>query len=196
MNGPAAPPLAASDGLALVHLAAATVRARLTGRALDGRPPPSAALRAMGSSFVTLERAGRLRGCIGTLEAGRPLYRDVARNAIRAMADPRMKPVACEEWPELEVSVSVLSRAEPLPVRGLTDLRERIRPHVDGLILTVGSRQATFLPAVWKKLPDPGDFVAALLAKGGWARDRWPAGVLVRRYTAMEFHDERPHQPL
>jgi hypothetical protein len=81
-------------------------------------------------------------------------------------------------------------------VHGLTDLRERIRPHVDGLILTVGSRQATFLPAVWKKLPDPGDFVAALLAKGGWARDRWPAGVLVRRYTAMEFHDERSHQPL
>ncbi len=196
MNGPAGPPLAATDGLALVHLAAATVQARLMGRAIDGRPPPAAALRALGSSFVTLERAGRLRGCIGTLEAGRPLYRDVARNAIRAMADPRMKPVACEEWPELEVSVSVLSRAEPLPVHGLADLRERIRPHVDGLILTVGSRQATFLPAVWKKLPDPGDFVAALLAKGGWARDRWPAGVLVRRYTAMEFHDERRHEPL
>jgi AmmeMemoRadiSam system protein A len=196
MNGPADPQLAAPDGLALVQLAAATVRARLTGKAPDGQAPRSTALRALGSSFVTLERCGRLRGCIGSLEAARPLYRDVMRNAVRAMADPRMKPVTSGEWPELEVSVSVLGRPKPMDVCGLAELREMLRPHVDGLILTVGARQATFLPAVWKKLPDPGDFIAALLAKGGWVRDRWPVGLIVRRYTAAEFYDERPHEPL
>jgi uncharacterized protein len=184
MGGPVLLPL---DGAALVRLAADTVRARLLGELIDGWPPASPVLRRTGSSFVTLECAGTLRGCIGTLEPVRPLYRDVARNAARAMTDPRMEPLAVDEWPHLEVSVSVLSPSEPLPVRGLADLRRMVRPHVDGLVLTAGRRQATFLPAVWQKLPDPADFLAALLVKGGWSPDRLPVGAAVLRYTTHEF---------
>jgi AmmeMemoRadiSam system protein A len=118
----------------------------------------------------------------------RPLYRDVARNAIRAMTDPRLPPVTADEWPELSVSVSVLGPAEPMSFRGVADLRSQLRPHIDGLILTVGRRQATFLPAVWEKLPDSDDFVAALLTKGGWASDGLPPGMRAHRYTVTEFH--------
>jgi AmmeMemoRadiSam system protein A len=182
--------LVPADGERLVRLAAETVRARLTGELADGRVPRAAALRRHGSSFVTLECAGMLRGCIGTLEAVRPLYRDVARNATRAMTDPRMDPLVATEWPELAVSVAVLGPSEPLSARRLTDLLKQLRPHVDGLIVSAGRRQATFLPAVWKKLPEPADFVAALLVKGGWAPDRLPAGASMRRYTTSEFHAE------
>jgi uncharacterized protein len=189
-------PLTGVDGAVLARLATEMVRACLMGEPVDGRPPTSRALRAFGSSFVTLERAGTLRGCIGTLEAVRPLYRDVARNAGRAMVDPRLEPVTPDEWPQLEVSVSVLSRSEPLAARGLTELCALLRPHVDGLILTVGSQQATFLPTVWERLPDPADFIAALLDKGGWAHDRLPIGALAHRYTASEFHDGWPREPL
>jgi hypothetical protein len=70
----------------------------------------------------------------------------------------------------------------------LGELTKQLRPHVDGLILTAGRRQATFLPAVWQKLPDPVDFVGALLAKGGWSPDRLPTGVVVHRYAVTEFH--------
>ncbi len=191
-----ASPLSTADGEALVRLAAETVRSRLSGSPIDGRIPKPAALRRVGCSFVTLEHAGVLRGCIGSLEPARPLYRDVARNAVRAMADPRMEPVGAGEWPELEVSVSVLSRAEPVPARRLSELHRLLRPRIDGLTLSVGTRQATFLPAVWDKLPDPTDFVAALLTKGGWDRDRLPTGASVLRYTAREFHDGGPHEPL
>jgi len=187
MGGPVLLPVSTADGEALVRLAAETIHAHLFSEPIDGRPPPQPALRRLGSSFVTLERSGALRGCIGTLEPTRPLYRDVIRNALKAMRDPRMDPVEADEWPELLVSVAVLSPSEPLPAKGLAELTRRLRPHVDGLILTAGRRQATFLPAVWEKLPDPVDFVAALLAKGGWAPDRLPPGASVRRYTTAEF---------
>jgi AmmeMemoRadiSam system protein A len=196
MAGLTSIPLSVADGDALVRLAAETVRRLLCGLSPDGRPPRAAALRRLGCSFVTLERQGLLRGCIGSLEAGRPLYRDVARNAGRAMVDPRLDPVSADEWLGLEVSVSVLSPAEPVLACGFAELSAMLRPYVDGLIVTVGGQQATFLPAVWHKLPDPTEFLAALLAKGGWHRDRLPAGARVRRYTATEFHDAYPRTPL
>jgi len=186
MGGPVH--LSAADGEYLVRLAAATVHARLDGTPMDGLAPQSVVLRRLGCSFVTLERADALRGCIGTLEPMRPLYRDVVRNAVRSMTDPRLPPVTADEWPELIVSVSVLGPSEVMPARELADLLRQLRPRVDGLILTSGRHQATFLPAVWEKLPDPNDFVAALLAKGGWAQDRLPPGIRAHRYTVAEFH--------
>jgi AmmeMemoRadiSam system protein A len=189
-------PVSAADGDALVRLATDAVRSQLTGARPDGRAPRLATLRRLGCSFVTLESAGRLRGCIGSLEPMRPLYRDVSRNAVRAMADPRMDPVAAHEWPTLAVSVSVLSMSEPVRVHGVAELLALVRPHVDGLTIAVGTSRATFLPAVWQKLPDPADFLAALLVKGGWDGDRLPAGAIVLRYTATVFHNGGPHPPL
>ena len=188
--------LTSADGEVLAGLAAAAVRATLARAPIDGRPPGSTCLRALGSSFVTLERSGSLRGCVGTLDAARPLYRDVCRNALRAMADPRVAAVTADEWPTLAVSVAVLSPPEPLPAGNLKELYGRLRPAVDGLIVVVGARQATFLPAVWRKLPDPVAFVRALLVKGGWPGDRLPDGARLLRYTAEEFHDGGTHEPL
>ncbi len=182
--------LSAVDGEYLVGLAAATIHARLDGTPENGQLPKSPALLRVGCSFVTLESDGALRGCIGSLEPMRPLYRDVARNAAKAMVDPRLPPVTAHEWPELSVSVSVLGRAAPMAARRLADLTGQLRPYVDGLILSAGRRQATFLPAVWEKLPDPIDFVGALLVKGGWAPDRLPFGVIVHRYAVTEFHSK------
>jgi uncharacterized protein len=180
-------PLTAADGEALAGLAVAAIAARLAGHALAATAPESAALRAGGASFVTLERGGRLRGCIGSLEPVRPLYRDVVRNAVRAMADPRMPPVTAAEWPELTVSVAVLSAAEPLPCPTRDVLLSALRPGVDGLVLVHGRRRATFLPKVWRKLATPERFVAGLLAKGGWPPESWPAGLAASRYTVAEF---------
>jgi uncharacterized protein len=189
-------PLSPADGEALAEIVAGAVRANLVDAPVDGRVPRSRALRTLGSSFVTLERAGSLRGCVGTLDGGRPLYRDACRNAVRAMADPRVPPVTRDEWPALTVSVSVLSPPEPLVVRSLAELCEELRPKIDGLILAVGARQATFLPTVWRKLPDPVDFVRALLHKGGWPDDELPDGARALRYTADTFHDHEAHEPL
>jgi uncharacterized protein len=209
--------LSTEDGAELVRFAATVIRARLLGLAIDGRPPRSAALRAVGASFVTLYREGALRGCIGSLEPARPLYRDASANAVRAMTDPRLEPVRVVEWGKLELTVSVLSRPAPLMVRTFDELYAEVRPFIDGLTLTDGRRRATFLPAVWEKLPEPADFVAGLLHKGGWldpgsALDPGgasgtgraygqvvgplPPGLAVSRYQAAEFHDPGPRPPL
>lgn len=189
--------LSHADGALLARLAAGAIGARLAGtEAIAHRLPsaklPSPALLRKGASFVTLERRGVLRGCVGSLEAARPLYRDVLRNAVRAMADPRLPPVVKEDWPDLDVKVSVLESPHPVPAITLDELLAALRPGIDGLILTDGRRRATFLPAVWDKLPDPARYVAALLSKGGWPADAWPSGLVARRYGSLEFRDPAP----
>ena len=166
----------ASDdrGAVLLELARAAIREHL---GLDDDPAdrPDAIiarhpwLDEPGASFVTLTEHGDLRGCIGTLEAYRPLGRDVADHAVDAASrDPRFTPVTPREYPLLDVEVSVLSRPEPIAVRSRAELESTLNPGEDGLILTDGrGRRATFLPQVWEQLPDPHDFVSHLLAKAG-----------------------------
>ncbi|GIH12270.1 AmmeMemoRadiSam system protein A [Rugosimonospora africana] len=192
----ARPALSADEGICLARLASAAVAAKLAGAPPDDQPPASGRLREPGASFVTLETHGRLRGCIGSLRAIRPLYLDVTRNARRATIDPRLPPVTGAEWADLAVSVSVLSDPSPLPAGELVELVAALRPGLDGLILTDGNRRATFLPAVWRKVADPEQFVQALLAKGGWPPGEWPAGIRAARYTSAEFVDAPPRAAL
>jgi AmmeMemoRadiSam system protein A len=182
------------DGRLLAGLAAGAVRARLTGTRLTFGLPPDGPLHASGASFVTLETAGTLRGCVGTLEPTRPVHRDVVHNAVSAMNDPRVPPVTTADWPSLDVKVSVLDQPTELPAASRTALIESLRPGVHGLILTDGTRRATFLPAVWAKLPSAADFVDALLRKGGWTI--WPPDLRALTYGSTEFEDRAPRQPL
>jgi AmmeMemoRadiSam system protein A len=182
------------EGAALVWLAVQTVAVRLCGGQPPTAVPGSERLRRVGASFVTLERAGRLRGCIGSLDARRPLYLDVVRNAIRAMADPRLPPVTATDWPELDVKVSVLTAPEPVPADDRDAVEALLRPGADGLVLTDGVQRATFLPSVWAKVTEPRQFVDALLAKGGWPA--WPDGLRALRYASVEFADKSPREPM
>ncbi len=149
---------------------------------------------APGASFVTLERNGRLRGCIGSIVARRPLYLDVVRNALLSMVDPRLPKVTEADWPELDVKVSVLTVPVPIPADDPDALVRALRPGIDGLLLTADERRATFLPSVWAKVPDPAEFLAALLDKGGWPD--WPDGMRALRYTSVEFADPAPRAAL
>ncbi len=185
-----------ADGAELARLAVAAVAARLAGGAAPDDPPPRPPLCEPGASFVTLEVRGRLRGCVGSLDAARPLWRDAVRNALRAMRDPRLPAVTGVDWPDLDVKVSVLTAPEPLPVADAPALVAALRPGVDGLLIIDGTRRATFLPGVWHKLPEPDRFLAALLAKGGWPAGYWSSTLRVRRYTTSEFRDPAPRPPL
>ncbi len=177
-------------------------RRQLAGLARDsiahglerGRPAAVAAhhfpadLRGSGASFVTLEIEGRLRGCIGSLEAHRPLVVDVAENAFAAaFRDPRFAPLDGAEFDALRVKLSVLGAPEPLAVTDEAELLERLRPGEDGLILEAAGRRATFLPAVWESLPEPAEFLAQLRRKAGLPADFWSPAVRVWRYGTESF---------
>ena len=97
--------------------------------------PPS--LQAQRASFVTLHRAGSLRGCIGHLQVMQPLVADVAGNAYAAaFQDPRFPPLQPAELDELDLEISVLSVPEPLP---FTDRKysTSARPRTTGLTSSI-----------------------------------------------------------
>lgn len=148
------------------------------------------ALEQPGACFVTLHRHGELRGCIGSLEAHRPLINDVAENAYAAaFRDPRFLPLQASELDDLVLDVSVLSRPEPIEFSDEQDLLDQIRPGIDGLIIEELPRRGTFLPSVWEGLPDKRDFLRHLKIKAGLPADYWSDSINVWRYATEIFGD-------
>ena len=146
------------------------------------------ALQQVRASFVTLDRNDRLRGCIGMLEASRPLVVDVAHNAFAAaFKDPRFPPLANEELDGLEIHISVLGDPEPMQFESEQDLLRQLRPSVDGLILEEGTLRGTFLPSVWEQIPDPANFLARLKVKARLPDNYWSPMIRVWRYTTESF---------
>ncbi len=171
----------------LLEVALAAIRHGLnTGRRLTVEPgvyPPP--LQLPRATFVTLKRGGALRGCIGTLEAVRPLVADVAHHAFAAaFQDPRFPPLAEAELEGLATQISILSPSEPMLFDSEQALLAQLRPGVDGLILLEGSRRGTFLPSVWEMLPEPREFLQQLKRKAGLPADYWSETLQVERYTA------------
>jgi hypothetical protein len=145
-------------------------------------------LRGPGAAFVTLKRGGRLRGCIGSPEAHRPLAADVADNAYRAaFKDPRFPKLAPNERDGLDLSVSVLTAPEPMRFRDQNDLLAQIRPGEDGLIIADGHARALFLPSVWEQIPHAENFLAQLKLKAGLAADHWSGAFRAHRFAAAEI---------
>jgi len=141
-------------------------------------------LQVVRATFVTLQINRRLRGCIGMLQATRPLVVDVAANAwAAAFKDPRFPPVNIGEQMLLEVHLSVLSPAEPMTFTSEAHLLSQIRPGIDGLILEYGRRRGTFLPSVWESLPTTDQFWSHLKNKAGLPTDHWSDTLKVSRYT-------------
>lgn len=135
--------------------------------------------------FVTLQLKGNLRGCIGSLEAHRALVNDVVHNAYSAaFNDYRFSPLTKEEYSNLEISISVLSKPEPLEFSSEQDLINKIRPQVDGLILSSGANKGTFLPSVWEQIPTAKEFLRHLKNKAGLPSDYWSEQIKILRYTA------------
>ena len=140
-------------------------------------------LKAVRASFVTLEKNGELRGCIGALEAYRPLAQDIVENAYAAaFEDPRFPPVREEELDKLEIHLSLLTPSEPLHFQSEQELIAQLRPGVDGLILAERGRRGTFLPSVWEQLPDPAQFLEHLKMKAGLPPGYWSDSVKIYRY--------------
>lgn len=145
-----------------------------------------------GACFVTLTADGALRGCVGTLEAHRPLGLDVRENArAAAFRDPRFAPLTREEFEAIRVEVSVLSPSEALDGADEAHALRCLRPGVDGVIFEYRHQRSTFLPQVWEQLPDPAEFLAQLKRKAGLPADFWAEDVRLSRYTVTKWKERR-----
>lgn len=151
------------------------------------------ALHETGATFVTLTQRGELRGCIGSLQAHRPLIDDIRHNALgAALRDPRFKPLGVEELADTRIEVSLLTTPEKMHFRSEADALAQLRPHIDGIILSAGNRRATFLPQVWEQLPAPADFMAHLKQKAGLPADYWADDLRLERYGVQKWKEPSP----
>ncbi len=120
-------------------------------------------------AFVTLEKNKRLRGCIGFIQATKPLYetvREMARAA--AFEDPRFPPLTQEEWPKVDIEISVLT-----PMQRVRDISQ-LKVGVHGLYMVRGARRGLLLPQVatengW----DLETFLSQTCIKAGLPPDAW-----------------------
>lgn len=190
-NLPSCPPaLSDAQRADLLGVALGAIRETLDG---DGARPPDPSrfdrpLRVAAATFVTLERDGRLLGCIGSLEADRPLVTSVAQHArAAAFADPRLPPVTADDYAAMEVSVSHLGPLLPVDASDHDALAATVRPGLDGLVLEVGRRRATLLPSVWRQVTGVEELLDLLWTKAGVPRRSWPARTRVLRYVTNVF---------
>jgi len=154
-------------------------------------PEPDAdAIKEPGAVFVTLTQNGALRGCIGSLEAWRPLDADVRSNArAAAFSDPRFPPLSEKELPTTRVEVSLLTPATPIRFISEEDAISQLRPGLDGVILECGSHRGTFLPQVWDNLPERRMFLSHLKRKAGLPADYWVPGIKLSRYEVQKWKE-------
>jgi AmmeMemoRadiSam system protein A len=171
----------------LLPAIARTAIAEALGLPADEQTLPHSLLE-HGASFVTLHMQGRLRGCIGSLAARRPLAEDVRDNALAAaFHDFRFPPLTSPEFVDIDISVSVLGAAEPLSASSEADAVRQLIPGVDGVILDFNGQRGTFLPQVWQQLPDAEAFLVQLKRKAGLPMDFWHPDIRLSRYRVQEY---------
>lgn len=161
---------------------------------LDGEAPPALHsapwLDELGATFVTVTVKGELRGCMGSLEARRPLGEDVCENAVAAATrDGRFEPISSEELSEVRLEVTLLGPLEELAFDTEAEALGKIRPGVDGLVLSLGARRGTFIPQMWEKLRTPAEFLMNLKRKAGFAKDFWHEDLRIHRFSAVCWHE-------
>lgn len=178
-----------ADGSRLPALARAAVAEALASGALPTPSlPPAAGSTPTAATFVTIMKDGKLRGCMGTTVARRPLVDDVQSQArAAAFRDPRFPPVLAEELEGLTFEVSVLGEPEELPAKSWQEACERVRPFQDGVIVRTAVGGALFLPQVWETYPEPSEFFDQLWKKAGLPHRYFEADVELSTFSVEKF---------
>lgn len=182
-------------GRILIQLARQTIEKYLGIIAKNAVAPEllaDPALQEKRAVFVTLNKRGQLRGCIGCLTGTEPIVDGIKRYALNAaFNDHRFSPVTREEVPELEIDISILTEPHPLPYEDSEDLLKKLRPKIDGVILKHPSGAgATFLPQVWEQLPSPPLFLGHLCRKAGLSETEWCTGSLDIQVYQVQYFKE------
>jgi len=148
-------------------------------------------LQELGACFVTLTKNQQLRGCIGSLEAYRPLLIVVKSNAYAAaFRDPRFSPLTAEELPHTSIEISLLSAMQAMEFTNEKDALAQLEPNVDGVVFEYGHYRSTFLPQVWEQLPNAEAFMAHLKHKAGLQPGFWDKEVKLYRYTVNKWKEK------
>jgi hypothetical protein len=183
----------------LLRLARQAILSHLTtGRLIDS-PPEDQLLARRAGVFVTLRRIGKLadppaepgqlRGCIGHMQADRPLHDVVATMAVQAATcDPRFNSLSAEELSDITIEISVLS-----PLTRVSALEE-IEIGTHGVVVFGDDKKALLLPEVASRYGWSREELLRNLCYKAWLPvDFWqrPEAILLR-FTTQSFEDRGP----
>ena len=143
--------------------------------------------------FVSLYKNGNLRGCVGYLYPQGQLYKIVMDNVVNAaLKDSRFSPVMKEELKDIKIEITALSSIpQRLCFSSGEDLKSKLKPRIDGVILKRGFRQSTYIPQVWNSFTDKEEFLSSLCMKGGMRPNSWKdTSTEVYTYEGIYFSEE------
>lgn len=176
------------EGSTLVRLARQSIETAFEG----GRVvvPREGWLAERRATFVTLRlrRSGELRGCVGTLEAHKPIGEAVIDYArLAAFEDSRFEPLTRAELNVVVIDVSVLSPHVPLPVKSESDAHAKLERTRPGVLLSYRGLRGVFLPQVWESLQEPREFLRHLKEKAGLPGQFWSDEIELRTFACDEY---------
>ncbi|MGO8762651.1 MAG: AmmeMemoRadiSam system protein A [Desulfobaccales bacterium] len=181
--------LSTADKQLLLQVARDSIAAQLKGKAATPVQATSPVLEELRGAFVSLHRRGQLRGCIGYIEAIKPLLQTVREMApAAAFQDPRFRPLQADELADLEIEISVLT-----PMRLIKSVDE-IEVGTHGLYIVRGLNRGLLLPQVATQYHwDRPTFLAQTCNKAGLPGDAWKdPGTQIFIFRAEIFADHSP----
>lgn len=188
--------LTLEEGEKLIKLARDSISTYFAKKELKA---PSSIKKEFGESrgvFVTLNKHGELRGCIGFSDAIYPLYEAIIKAArSAAFSDPRFPPLGKEELNDISIEVSVLTLPRLIEVRNPEDLTSNIQIGKDGLMVVSTFNSGLLLPqvAIEHKL-DTKTFLDQTCVKAGLPADSWQNfdSCRVYKFQSQVFSEESP----
>jgi MEMO1 family protein len=153
----------------LRHIAKTVIENRAGGKAVPEFRIESPILKENRGAFVTIQKKGQLRGCIGYIEGRGPLHKTVEEMAeAAAFRDPRFAPVTEKELPDLKIEISVLT-----PLKKITDVNE-IEVGKHGIYLKKRWYSGLLLPQVATEYGwDRQTFLEHTCQKAGLPSNAW-----------------------
>lgn len=164
--------LNAEDKRQLLEIAKAVIENRAKGKPVPEFKVNAPILKENRGAFVTIQKKGQLRGCIGYIEGRGPLHKTIEEMAeAAAFRDPRFNPVKEKELPDLHIEISVLT-----PLQKITDVNE-IEVGKHGIYIKKGWNSGLLLPQVatdygWDRLT----FLEHTCQKAGLPQNAWKEG--------------------
>ncbi len=181
--------LSTAEKKLLLQVARDSIGAGLKGEAAPRVKTSSAVLAERRGAFVSLHRRGQLRGCIGYIDAVKPLLETVTEMAqAAAFQDPRFRPLQADELADLEIEISVLT-----PMRLIENVDE-VEVGKHGLYIVRGLNRGLLLPQVATQCHwDRPTFLAQTCCKAGLPPDAWKdPSTQIFTFMAEIFSDHPP----
>jgi AmmeMemoRadiSam system protein B/AmmeMemoRadiSam system protein A len=153
----------------LHHIAKTVIENKTRGKPVPEFKAESPILKENRGAFVTIQKRGQLRGCIGYIEGHGPLHKTIEKMAeAAAFNDPRFTPVKEKELPELDIEISVLT-----PLQRITDVNE-IQVGKHGIYIKKGWSSGLLLPQVATEYGwDRQTFLEHTCQKAGLPSNAW-----------------------